>query len=704
MDREHTILFPAFLILFASFLAYNIDDLSVPYVGSVDVDGVRGFISGGNGAGNALTGFVVYDAGSNECDNQTNSTVFLMSSISNAHAAELGGSSSYGACAQVSVNLTAGTPSRTCVGYINETDNTMVYLSGDDNAHAYAPETNVSDLPSGFVKVCYDNLIAQTIDVSNPSTPDCASLGSLGGEWECLVGLSGRENAHVEQCKENGGNYDFEICVKPEGIPAPCPDGTTMCSDGFCRVNCGGSGGITCNNNGVCDPGEGCDCSPDCDYKQDSCANGSICEGGLCETPGSGNDDDNDGVLDPVDNCGKPQMAYPNGLLVPNGPQRGACVNATTHAIDSDDPVNNFRQCFSENGCGANENCSMNQEDFDSDGFGDACDFFPGDSCSALALDDICATPGACENAIAGGSFSWSATSANEGDSLTLTLTLADNSCDGIAFSVAVYDASNVNVFSTTTPLPINVSGNNGVTTWLAEHNVPDVSVAQNWLGRAQLGGSTTAIITTPNSVAVSANCISGVCSYCGDGVQDAGEQCDDGNNVNFDGCSAVCTNEGPAGGGPNCETYCVPLSCVCAGDTSYTCCGDFDGDGCYENSNVFACTGSNVCSNEFGHCVDPSCVVNNQPTPTPSCSGGVTGWACGTWGPDPSDSDYKVRQCMSCGGNCQSTPIQRVYTPIEPATKAPVFTFVNMLWVCLLLAVFYFFRKGDIIIDRDKS
>jgi cysteine-rich repeat protein len=31
---------------------------------------------------------------------------------------------------------------------------------------------------------------------------------------------------------------------------------------------------------------------------------------------------------------------------------------------------------------------------------------------------------------------------------------------------------------------------------------------------------------------------------YCGDGNLDAGEECDDGNNVNGDGCSATCCNE----------------------------------------------------------------------------------------------------------------------------------------------------------------
>ena len=37
---------------------------------------------------------------------------------------------------------------------------------------------------------------------------------------------------------------------------------------------------------------------------------------------------------------------------------------------------------------------------------------------------------------------------------------------------------------------------------------------------------------------------------FCGDGVLDPGEQCDDGNNVDGDGCSAVCTVEG---GGEGC-------------------------------------------------------------------------------------------------------------------------------------------------------
>jgi cysteine-rich repeat protein len=39
-------------------------------------------------------------------------------------------------------------------------------------------------------------------------------------------------------------------------------------------------------------------------------------------------------------------------------------------------------------------------------------------------------------------------------------------------------------------------------------------------------------------------------CTFCGDGNLDSGEQCDDGNNVDGDGCSANCTDEGICGTG----------------------------------------------------------------------------------------------------------------------------------------------------------
>jgi len=42
--------------------------------------------------------------------------------------------------------------------------------------------------------------------------------------------------------------------------------------------------------------------------------------------------------------------------------------------------------------------------------------------------------------------------------------------------------------------------------------------------------------------------CDQGGCSPCGNGVWEASEQCDDGNNVSGDGCSDGCAYEGPPG------------------------------------------------------------------------------------------------------------------------------------------------------------
>jgi cysteine-rich repeat protein len=60
---------------------------------------------------------------------------------------------------------------------------------------------------------------------------------------------------------------------------------------------------------------------------------------------------------------------------------------------------------------------------------------------------------------------------------------------------------------------------------------------------------------------------------YCGDGNQDAGEECDDGNNVDGDGCSAAC-----------CIEYPPPPVCGDGNQDAGEECDDgntVDGDGC---------------------------------------------------------------------------------------------------------------------------
>ncbi|MDD3646648.1 MAG: hypothetical protein PHH06_04570, partial [Candidatus Gracilibacteria bacterium] len=58
--------------------------------------------------------------------------------------------------------------------------------------------------------------------------------------------------------------------------------------------------------------------------------------------------------------------------------------------------------------------------------------------------------------------------------------------------------------------------------------------------------------------------------AWCGDGTIDSayGETCDDGNNINGDGCSSTCNTEGGGGGGPICYDIIVSGSNItCLGD-----------------------------------------------------------------------------------------------------------------------------------------
>ena len=80
-------------------------------------------------------------------------------------------------------------------------------------------------------------------------------------------------------------------------------------------------------------------------------------------------DMDGDGLGNPEDNCPK----------VPNGPVLGTCTAGD---------VSNT--CTSDEDCGTGGPCSMDQEDSDLDGFGDACDFCEGNGNYDTDEDGIC--------------------------------------------------------------------------------------------------------------------------------------------------------------------------------------------------------------------------------------------------------------------------------------------------------------------------
>ncbi|MBN2016056.1 DUF4215 domain-containing protein [Candidatus Dojkabacteria bacterium] len=140
---------------------------------------------------------------------------------------------------------------------------------------------------------------------------------------------------------------------------------------------------------------------------------------------------------------------------------------------------------------------------------------------------------------------------------------------------------------------------------------------------------------------------------YCGDGIIDPGETCDDGNSNNNDGCRNDCTlpncgdgildaNEecDPPGDSDLCSSGTCDQDCTCTPPPS---CGDNKvdiGEECDPPGNTFQCT-YGVCEN---NCTCPS---------SPSCGNGVLelGEQC-----DPPGTS---NQCESgvCSGNCTCTP-----------------------------------------------
>ncbi len=200
-------------------------------------------------------------------------------------------------------------------------------------------------------------------------------------------------------CRNSAGQCDLtESC---DGVSAACPPdakSTAPCrlSAGDCDMqeNCNGTSNDCPNDaflpassvcrvaNGVCDVAEVCGgSSPTCP-DDGLLPNGSLCVGIGCSADGScqdgicvvstGNDADNDGVCDPVDNC----------LDTPNPGQGDADGDGLGDVCDNCQFVQNANQLDSDGDGVGNvcDNCPIpnpDQVDLDGDGIGNACDNCP---------------------------------------------------------------------------------------------------------------------------------------------------------------------------------------------------------------------------------------------------------------------------------------------------------------------------------------
>ncbi|GEM_PF-3879528 len=457
---------------------------------------------------------------------------------------------------------------------------------------------------------------------------------------------------------------------------------------------------------GVKDIGEQCDGNDDATCGGDVCLSNCICDNpavsdpdgdgtSLCGADGvCGNNDD--------DNC-------PNH---PNGDNLGTCINAVTKSNPdpSLDPIAYNLVCTEDADCTGKivegilvEYCELTQDNEDGSGTegdscGNACDIDSNDYNTCLVKDDGgIIEPSACTLALTTAAFSWSPVgddgSVDRGTVMTITLTLPNSDCDQYTFALDVYEA-NEGTSSSAQPSPLSISGSTGTATWNAENTNPGPTPeSAYWMVRGIYDG---AVVSTSTTLEVTSSLTSG---YCGDNTLDdtAGEQCDDGNNDDDDGCSSDCLLEGIDGDGTSdsCSSYCVSETSICLTNGNVQFCGDYNNDGCNELSTPpTVCAGGKVCNADFGNCVEPGCSVKNAPTVVePQCVGVSESWICGKW--SECIDNAKTRSCKECAtGQCSIAPQQSVACSLEPAVKASVFDFMSLFLAILILIGFYSVRK----------
>ncbi len=320
---------------------------------------------------------------------------------------------------------------------------------------------------------------------------------------------------HDGDCDDGGLCNGLETCAAgtcAPGTPPECNDGN-LCTDQSCNPTAGCE---YTDNTAPCDDG-------------DACTTVDACAGGACVGGGPEPDCD-DGELCTSDAC-DPLLGCtttPNALSCEDGTPcttddacaGGICVGGPP--LDCDDG-----ELCTTDGCSAPGGCThvANSDPCDDQNVCTTTDLCAGGSCGgsgALDCDDgeVCTTE-VCDPETGCGHVA-NAAPCDDGDACTQTDVCADGSCGGGDPVVC--------------PLPDQCH----------DPGVCDpLSGACSNPAKADGSGCTDGDVCTAGDACSAGVCVSGG-STCGNGTLEAGcgEQCDDGNTVSGDDCSATCQIE----------------------------------------------------------------------------------------------------------------------------------------------------------------
>jgi cysteine-rich repeat protein len=177
-------------------------------------------------------------------------------------------------------------------------------------------------------------------------------------------------------------------------------------------------------------------------------------------------------------------------------------------------------------------------------------------------------------------------------------------------------------------------------------------------------------------------------CTFCGDGLVQAGEECDDGNDVDTDTCRNDCTGTSP----PTCgdgildgDETCDPPGApqppnqnVCRADCTF--CGDGlvqAGEECDDGNDVDTDTCRNDCTLPPPACdltVEKTCVVQPAPSAGDDCQGGVVSMTFEYTGESCAATTNQQSGKVVCSGNAAGAePVRVVLTAdVSAATVSP--------------------------------